>query len=135
MPGIKVYGGSVDNVKGCTNKVENGDKLSLGEDIKILSLHTPWYVYLFLVNFNIHRIPRHNHSIRDWHKYMTTDSRVTKCAFHGLGLPVRCMFIWCCVSMCFRGYPINYMLHLQSWSSYLFLLLSIKCGLLLFQPH
>ncbi|KAJ0466058.1 putative hydroxyacylglutathione hydrolase [Helianthus annuus] len=41
VPGIKVYGGSIDNVKGCTNKVENGDKLSLGADINILSLHTP----------------------------------------------------------------------------------------------
>lgn len=41
VPGIKVYGGSVDNVQGCTTKVENGDKISLGEDIKILSLHTP----------------------------------------------------------------------------------------------
>lgn len=41
VPGIKVYGGSVDNVKGCTHKVENGDKVSLGADINILSLHTP----------------------------------------------------------------------------------------------
>ncbi|KAM0023673.1 putative hydroxyacylglutathione hydrolase [Helianthus debilis subsp. tardiflorus] len=41
VPGIKVYGGSIDNVKGCTNKVENGDKLSLVADINILSLHTP----------------------------------------------------------------------------------------------
>ncbi|KAK7282452.1 hypothetical protein RIF29_11238 [Crotalaria pallida] len=41
VPGIKVYGGSVDNVKGCTDKVENGDKVSLGADINILSLHTP----------------------------------------------------------------------------------------------
>lgn len=41
IPGIKVYGGSIDNVKGCTNKLENGDKLTLGADIKILSLHTP----------------------------------------------------------------------------------------------
>ncbi|PWA57199.1 metallo-hydrolase/oxidoreductase superfamily protein [Artemisia annua] len=41
VPGIKVYGGSIDNVKGCTNKVENGDKLSLGDGISILSLHTP----------------------------------------------------------------------------------------------
>ncbi|KAI7749316.1 hypothetical protein M8C21_023651 [Ambrosia artemisiifolia] len=41
VPGIKVYGGSIDNVKGCTNKLENGDKLSLGDDIDILSLHTP----------------------------------------------------------------------------------------------
>lgn len=44
VPEIKVYGGSVDNVQGCTNKVENGDKLSLGADISILSLHTPWSV-------------------------------------------------------------------------------------------
>lgn len=50
VPGIKVYGGSVDNVKGCTNKVENGDKLSLGDSIHILSLHTPWYVCLCLLN-------------------------------------------------------------------------------------
>ncbi|KAL4589071.1 hypothetical protein LXL04_001973 [Taraxacum kok-saghyz] len=41
VPGIKVYGGNADNVKGCTNKVENGDKLSLGDSINILSLHTP----------------------------------------------------------------------------------------------
>lgn len=43
MPGIKVYGGSIDNVKGCTDKVDNGDKISLGADVHILSLHTPWY--------------------------------------------------------------------------------------------
>ncbi|KAI5670349.1 hypothetical protein M9H77_10713 [Catharanthus roseus] len=41
VPGIKVYGGSVDNVRGCTDKVENGDKISLGADINVLSLHTP----------------------------------------------------------------------------------------------
>ncbi|XP_020229115.1 hydroxyacylglutathione hydrolase cytoplasmic isoform X2 [Cajanus cajan] len=41
VPGIKVYGGSVDNVKGCTDKVQNGDKVSLGADVNILSLHTP----------------------------------------------------------------------------------------------
>ncbi|KAJ7965174.1 Hydroxyacylglutathione hydrolase [Quillaja saponaria] len=41
VPGIRVYGGSVDNVKGCTNKVENGDKMSLGADVSILCLHTP----------------------------------------------------------------------------------------------
>lgn len=43
VPGIKVYGGSVDNVKGCTDKVDNGDKITLGADTQILSLHTPWY--------------------------------------------------------------------------------------------
>ncbi|KAL2339501.1 hypothetical protein Fmac_007441 [Flemingia macrophylla] len=41
VPGIRVYGGSVDKVKGCTDKVQNGDKVSLGADINILSLHTP----------------------------------------------------------------------------------------------
>lgn len=43
IPGIKVYGGSVDNVKGCTDKVENGDKIAMGKDTSILALHTPWY--------------------------------------------------------------------------------------------
>lgn len=41
VPDIKVYGGSIDNVQGCTDKVENGDKISLGAEIKILCLHTP----------------------------------------------------------------------------------------------
>lgn len=43
VPEIKVYGGSIDNVKGCTNKLANGDRLSFGADIKILALHTPRY--------------------------------------------------------------------------------------------
>lgn len=43
VPGIKVHGGSIDNVKGCTNKVDNGDKLTLGSDTSILCLHTPWF--------------------------------------------------------------------------------------------
>lgn len=41
VPGLKVYGGSLDNVKGCTNELNNGDKLSLGNNISILALHTP----------------------------------------------------------------------------------------------
>ncbi|KAG7031501.1 Hydroxyacylglutathione hydrolase cytoplasmic [Cucurbita argyrosperma subsp. argyrosperma] len=41
VPGIKVYGGSIDKVKGCTDAVENGDKIPLGADVVILSLHTP----------------------------------------------------------------------------------------------
>lgn len=48
VPGIKVYGGSLDNVKGCTDQVENGTKLSLGKDIEILCLHTPWYAVFFI---------------------------------------------------------------------------------------
>jgi len=35
-------------VKGCTDQVENGTKLSLGRDIEILCLHTPWYA----INYN-----------------------------------------------------------------------------------
>lgn len=46
VPGIKVYGGSMDNVKGCTDQVENGTKLSVGKEIEILCLHTPWYALL-----------------------------------------------------------------------------------------
>ena len=46
VPGIKVYGGSMDNVKGCTDQVENGTKLSIGKEIDILCLHTPWYELL-----------------------------------------------------------------------------------------
>ncbi|XP_021762312.1 hydroxyacylglutathione hydrolase cytoplasmic-like [Chenopodium quinoa] len=41
VPSIKVYGGSIDNVKGCTNRLDNGDKVSLGAEVNILSLHTP----------------------------------------------------------------------------------------------
>lgn len=41
VPEIKIFGGSLDNVQGCTNKLENGDNLSLGPHINILSLHTP----------------------------------------------------------------------------------------------
>ncbi|RWV90984.1 hypothetical protein GW17_00046766, partial [Ensete ventricosum] len=43
VPGIKVFGGSKDSVKGCTDNLENGDKLPLGPDLEILALHTPWY--------------------------------------------------------------------------------------------
>ncbi|KAL2897999.1 Hydroxyacylglutathione hydrolase cytoplasmic [Bienertia sinuspersici] len=41
VPGIKVFGGSIDNVKGCTDKMDNGDKFVLGAEVNILSLHTP----------------------------------------------------------------------------------------------
>ncbi|KAF7816579.1 hydroxyacylglutathione hydrolase cytoplasmic [Senna tora] len=46
VPGIKVYGGSIDNVKGCTNKVDNGDKVSLGADINVFHTkgHVSYYV-------------------------------------------------------------------------------------------
>ena len=42
VPGIKVFGGSIDNVKGCTDKMDNGDKISLGAETNVLCLHTPW---------------------------------------------------------------------------------------------
>ncbi|GAB4832108.1 Hydroxyacylglutathione hydrolase cytoplasmic [Ancistrocladus abbreviatus] len=41
VPGIKVFGGSLDNVKGCTDKVDNGERISLGAEVRILCLHTP----------------------------------------------------------------------------------------------
>ncbi|XP_057520263.1 hydroxyacylglutathione hydrolase cytoplasmic [Amaranthus tricolor] len=41
VPGIKVFGGSIDNVKGCTDKMDNGDKISLGAETNVLCLHTP----------------------------------------------------------------------------------------------
>lgn len=41
IPGIKVYGGSTDNVRGCTHKLDNRDRLSLGTHISITALHTP----------------------------------------------------------------------------------------------
>ncbi|CAO2816078.1 unnamed protein product [Amaranthus hypochondriacus] len=41
VPGIKVFGGSIDNVKGCTDKLDNGDKISLGAETNVLCLHTP----------------------------------------------------------------------------------------------
>ncbi|KAF6142998.1 hypothetical protein GIB67_041066 [Kingdonia uniflora] len=41
IPGIQIYGGSIDNVKACTHPLDNGNKLSLGVSINILALHTP----------------------------------------------------------------------------------------------
>lgn len=55
VPGIKVYGGSIDKVKGCTDAVENGDKITLGADVVILSLHTPWYIIFLFKDYSILR--------------------------------------------------------------------------------
>ncbi|KAK9167871.1 hypothetical protein Syun_000011 [Stephania yunnanensis] len=41
VPGIKVYGGSIDNVKACDVKLENGQRISLGSNLTVVSLHTP----------------------------------------------------------------------------------------------
>ncbi|XWS08401.1 hypothetical protein CRYUN_Cryun41cG0076700 [Craigia yunnanensis] len=41
LPGIKIYGGSLDNVRGCTHQLQNGDTLSVGSHLNILALHTP----------------------------------------------------------------------------------------------
>ncbi|XP_031498433.1 hydroxyacylglutathione hydrolase cytoplasmic-like isoform X1 [Nymphaea colorata] len=41
VPGVRVLGGSFDNVHGCTDRLEHGDKISLGRDVNILALHTP----------------------------------------------------------------------------------------------
>lgn len=41
VPGIKVYGGSLDNVRGCTHQLQNGDTLSISSNLNVLALHTP----------------------------------------------------------------------------------------------
>ncbi|KAG0447664.1 hypothetical protein HPP92_028222 [Vanilla planifolia] len=41
IPGIKIVGGSLDNIQACTDQVEHGDKLTLGSDVNISCLHTP----------------------------------------------------------------------------------------------
>ncbi|GLJ26351.1 hypothetical protein SUGI_0507590 [Cryptomeria japonica] len=41
VPGIKVYGGAKDHVKGCTIAVEHGDEIILGGTVTIKALHTP----------------------------------------------------------------------------------------------
>ncbi|KAI3927596.1 hypothetical protein MKX01_026529 [Papaver californicum] len=43
LPCIKVYGGSIANVRVCTHKLDNRDRLSLGTHINITALHTPCY--------------------------------------------------------------------------------------------
>lgn len=55
IPGIKVYGGSVDNVKGCTDQVNNGDKILFGNETSVLALHTPWYGYHLLCVGVVHQ--------------------------------------------------------------------------------
>lgn len=40
IPGIRVYGGSEDNVQGCTDAVQDGSEFSLGNAIRIKALHT-----------------------------------------------------------------------------------------------
>mmetsp|Transcript_109255 Transcript_109255/g.305678 ORF Transcript_109255/g.305678 Transcript_109255/m.305678 type:complete len:271 (+) Transcript_109255:112-924(+) len=40
LPGIKVYGGRLDNVQACTDPLEHNSELALG-GIKIQALHTP----------------------------------------------------------------------------------------------
>jgi len=41
IPGLIIYGGSIDKVEGCTHFVNDGDELTFGSDIKVLCLHTP----------------------------------------------------------------------------------------------
>ncbi|CAN1151451.1 Hydroxyacylglutathione hydrolase cytoplasmic [Linum perenne] len=49
VPEIKVYGGSLDKVKGCTDEVANGDKISLGADVNILIFsHTKGHISYFV---------------------------------------------------------------------------------------
>ncbi|KAL9265020.1 Hydroxyacylglutathione hydrolase cytoplasmic-like protein [Drosera capensis] len=48
VPGIKVYGGSIDNVKGCTDKVDSGDKISLGAGLSII--HTNGHISYYITD-------------------------------------------------------------------------------------
>eukprot|EP00252_Welwitschia_mirabilis_P021926 TRINITY_DN5777_c0_g1_i1.p1 TRINITY_DN5777_c0_g1~~TRINITY_DN5777_c0_g1_i1.p1 ORF type:complete len:259 (+),score=68.85 TRINITY_DN5777_c0_g1_i1:187-963(+) len=41
IPGIEVYGGSKDHIKGCTIALEHNDEILLGETVTIKALHTP----------------------------------------------------------------------------------------------
>lgn len=40
VPGIKVYGGRIDNVAACTDALDHGNKLVIGS-IEVTALHTP----------------------------------------------------------------------------------------------
>lgn len=40
IPGLEIVGGDKDHVQGCTSKVKDGDKISVGK-IEITCLHTP----------------------------------------------------------------------------------------------
>lgn len=40
VPGIKVYGGRIDNVAACTDFLDHGNKFNIGS-IEVLALHTP----------------------------------------------------------------------------------------------
>lgn len=40
VPGIRIYGGELDNVQACTDNLSHGDMLTVGE-IQVQALHTP----------------------------------------------------------------------------------------------
>lgn len=51
IPKIKIYGGIYDEVQSCTHKVNDGDKILLGIDIKISCILTPRYVRIVIVHY------------------------------------------------------------------------------------
>eukprot|EP00250_Pteridium_aquilinum_P031361 c43482_g1_i1 orf=185-961(-) len=41
IPGLKIYGGSEDNIQGQTDKLQDGGEVALGDSIRIRAIHTP----------------------------------------------------------------------------------------------
>ena len=41
LPGVTVYGGSLDKVAGCTHLLQDGEKLRIGQSLDIRAIHTP----------------------------------------------------------------------------------------------
>ena len=41
LPGVTVYGGSLDKVAGCTHSLQDGEKLRIGQSLDITAIHTP----------------------------------------------------------------------------------------------
>lgn len=41
IPGIKVFGGSEDNIQGQTDALQDGDEITLGDSVIIKAIHTP----------------------------------------------------------------------------------------------
>lgn len=52
VPGLRIYGGALDDVEGCTHGVQDGDTIALGAYTSITCLLTPWYIYTNLFMFN-----------------------------------------------------------------------------------
>lgn len=54
FPGIKIYGGVLDDVEGCTNFVNDGDELSFGSGVTVRCLHTPGHTKGHISFYMVH---------------------------------------------------------------------------------